>query len=72
MNFFLFLLILHLLILVHKKMRLNLKGLEETKIYYEQELKDEELTGRERNSYLKALKLIEGFIERENLRVGEG
>ena len=46
-------------------MRLNLKGLEETKIYYEQELKDEELAGRERNSYLKALKLIEGFIERE-------
>jgi len=46
-------------------MRLNLKGLEETKIYYEQELKDEELAGGERNSYLKALKLIVGFIERE-------
>jgi len=46
-------------------MRVNLKDLEETKIYYEKELKDEELTGRERNSYLKALELIEGFIERE-------
>jgi len=46
-------------------MRLNLKGLEETKIYYEKELEDEELTGGERDSYLKALKLIEGFIERE-------
>ncbi|GAI53984.1 unnamed protein product, partial [marine sediment metagenome] len=38
---------------------------EENKIYYEKELKDEELTGGERDSYLKALKLIEGFIERE-------
>jgi len=46
-------------------MALKLKDLEETKIYYEKELKDEELTGGERNSYLKALELIEGFIERE-------
>lgn len=46
-------------------MRLNLEGLEETKIYYKQKLKDEELTGGERDSYLKALRLIEGFIERE-------
>ncbi|GAH12310.1 unnamed protein product [marine sediment metagenome] len=57
----------------HKKMAIKLKDLEKTKFFYEQELKDEELTERERNSYLKALKLIEGFIERENLReVGEG
>ncbi len=40
-------------------MRLDLKALEETKIYYEKELKDDELTGGERNSYLKALKSIE-------------
>ncbi|MBA7480871.1 hypothetical protein ES707_16334 [subsurface metagenome] len=46
-------------------MRLNLKGLEETKIYYEKELKDEELTGEERNSYLKALGIIEKCIKRE-------
>ena len=46
-------------------MRVNLKDLEETKIYYEKELKDEELTGGERDSFLKALELIEGFIERE-------
>jgi len=46
-------------------MRLNLKGLEETKIYYEKELKDEELAGGERASLEKALFLIEGFIGRE-------
>jgi len=57
----------------HKEMATKLKDLEKTKFFYEQELKDEELTERERNSYLKALKLIEGFIERENLReIGEG
>ena len=48
----------------HKEMAIKLKDLEETKFFYEQELKDEELTGGERNSYLKALKLIEGFIEK--------
>jgi len=46
-------------------MRINLKDLEETKIYYEKELEDEELTGGERDSFLKALGIIEGFIERE-------
>ena len=46
-------------------MRLNLKDLEETKIYYEKELEDEDLTGGERNSYLKALGIIEELIERE-------
>jgi hypothetical protein len=46
-------------------MRLNLKDLEETKIYYEKELEDEELTGGERNSYLKALGIIEKYIKRE-------
>jgi len=52
-------------------MRINLKDLEETKIYYEKELEDEELTEGERNSYLKALKLIEGFIGREKELSGE-
>jgi len=46
-------------------MRLNLKGLEETKIYYEKELKDEELAGGERDSFLKALGIIEECIKRE-------
>ena len=46
-------------------MKLNLKDLEKTKIYYEKELKDEELAGGERNSYLKALEIIEKCIKRE-------
>ncbi|GAI70382.1 unnamed protein product [marine sediment metagenome] len=46
-------------------MALKLKDLEETRSFYEQELKDEELTGGERNSYLKALKLIKRFIKIE-------
>ncbi|GAI01583.1 unnamed protein product [marine sediment metagenome] len=46
-------------------MALKLKDLEETRSFYKQELKDEELTGGERNSYLKALKLIKRFIEIE-------
>jgi len=53
-------------------MRLNLKGLEETKIYYEQELKDEELAGEERDSFLKALGIIEKCIEREKEAGGKG
>jgi len=53
----------------YKKMgSLRLKDLEETRSFYKKELKDEELTGGERDSFLRALKLIEGFIERENLR----
>jgi len=46
-------------------MRINLKDLEETRSFYEVELEKEDLTGGERDSYLKALKLIEGFIEKE-------
>jgi len=46
-------------------MALKLKDLEETRSFYKVELEKEDLTGGERNSYLKALKLIEGFIERE-------
>jgi len=52
-------------------MRLNLKDLEETKIYYEKELEDEELTGGERNSYLKALGIIEKYIKREEEAKGK-
>lgn len=46
-------------------MKLNLKALEETRSFYEVELGKEDLTGGERNSYLKALKLVKGFIEIE-------
>ncbi|GAG98093.1 unnamed protein product [marine sediment metagenome] len=44
--------------------RLKLKALEETRSFYKMELKKEALTERERNDYLKALKLIEKLIEK--------
>ena len=44
---------------------LKLKALEETRAFYKVELEKEGLTERERDKYLKALKLIEGFIERK-------
>ena len=46
-------------------MALKLKDLEKTRSFYKVELEKEDLAGGERNSYLNALKLIEGFIERE-------
>ena len=46
-------------------MALKLKDLEKTRSFYKVELEKEDLAGGERNSYLKALKLIEGFIEEE-------
>jgi len=46
-------------------MALKLKDLKKTKDFYKVELEKEDLAGGERNSYLNALKLIEGFIERE-------
>ena len=46
-------------------MALKLKDLEETRSFYKVELEKEDLAGGERISYLKALKLIEGFIGRE-------
>lgn len=52
-------------------MRLKLKDLEETRSFYKQELKDEGLTGGERDSYLNALKIIEGFIGEEEKEAGE-
>jgi len=51
-------------------MALKLKALEETKSFYKVELKKEDLTEKERNKFLRALKFIEGFIEREK-EVGE-
>lgn len=44
---------------------MKLKDLEETRSFYKVELGKEDLAGGERNSYLKALELIEGFIEKE-------
>jgi len=49
----------------HKKMRLNLKALEETRSFYKVELEKEELAGGERDSFLKALGIIEKCIKRE-------
>ena len=46
-------------------MALKLKGLKETRSFYNVELEKGDLAGEERNSYLKALKLIEGFIKEE-------
>ena len=45
-------------------MKLRLEDLEATKIFYEKELK-EDLSGGEKISYLRALKLIEVFIHEE-------
>ena len=44
---------------------MNIKALEETRSFYKVELEKEDLTGRERDKYLRALKLIEGFIKRK-------
>jgi len=41
---------------------LRLKDLEETRSFYQVELKKEDLTEIKRDKYLRALKLIEGFI----------
>ena len=46
-------------------MALRLKDLEETRLFYKVELEKEDITEKERDKYLGALKLIEGFIERE-------
>jgi len=49
----------------HKEMALKLKDLEETRSFYKVELEKEELAGGERDSFLKALGIIEKCIERE-------
>ena len=47
------------------KRHLKLKDLEETRSFYKVELEKEDLAGGERNSYLKALGIIEKYINRE-------
>jgi len=44
---------------------LRLEDFEKTRSFYQVELKKEELTEIERDKYLKALKLVEGFIGKE-------
>ena len=44
---------------------LKLKALEDTRSFYQVELKKEDLTETERNGYLEAQKLIEGFIKKK-------
>jgi len=52
---------------------LKLKALEETRSFYQVELKKEEITEIERDKYLKASKLIDGFIKKEgNMQKGRG
>ena len=46
-------------------MALKLKDLEETRSFYKVKLENEDFTGGERNSYLKALEIIEKCIKRE-------
>ena len=46
-------------------MALKLKDLEKTRSFYKVELEKEDLAGGERNSYLKALEIIEKCIKRE-------
>jgi len=43
----------------------HLRALEETRAFYEVELEKEELTEKEKDKYLKALKLVKGFIEKK-------
>jgi len=51
---------------------IKLKALEETRSFYKVELEKEDLTERERDKYLRALKLIEGFIKRKEKAEEEG
>jgi len=46
-------------------MALKLKDLEETRSFYNVELEKGDLAGGERDSYLKALEIIEKCIKRE-------
>jgi len=46
-------------------MKIKLKALEETKSFYNVELKKGGLTGKKRKDYLKALKSIEKIIKKE-------
>ena len=51
---------------------IKLKALEETRSFYKVELEKEGLTERERDKYLKALKIIEGFIKKKEKAEGKG
>jgi len=51
-------------------MVLKVEALEETRSFYKVELEREDLTEKERDKYLKALKIIEKIIE-EKERSGE-
>ena len=46
-------------------MAIKLKDLEETRSFYKVELEKEDLAGGERDSFLKALGIIEKCIKRE-------
>ena len=46
-------------------MKLKLQALEETRSFYKVELKKEDLAGGERDSFLKALEIIQVFILEE-------
>ena len=48
-----------------KEMALKLKDLEETRSFYRVKLEKGDLAGGERDSYLRALEIIEKCIERE-------
>ena len=52
-------------------MALKLKDLEKTRSFYKVKLEKEDLAGGERNSYLKALEIIEKCIKREIKREEE-
>jgi len=47
--------------------QVKLRDLEETKSFYQVELKKEELTETQREKYLSALKVIEGIIREKEL-----
>jgi len=51
--------------------RVKLEALEETRSFYNLELKKESLTEKKRNKFLKALKLIEGIIKEREAREGK-
>lgn len=48
-------------------MQVKLRDLEETKSFYQVELKKEELTETQREKYLSASKVIEGIIREKEL-----
>ena len=45
-------------------MKVKLKALKETKVFYEAKLKDKELTEKERSKFLVSLKIIKKIIKK--------